>query len=411
MAETMTSRQRVHAAIHFEKPDRVPIDLNGMGASGIHVRCYQGLKDRLGLDSPNKIIDRMQLLADVEPEMQDRFHLDVLPLNANYAMWQSLPTTKGTKRTLPTGQEVYFSPDTEISIDGNGNWFLLDASGTATAEMPRDGFYFDFLRPTMAGHIHPAKYQPPMTIPEETLTAVQQVAESLHANTDKAILGWGGSMSLVGLSSLLSSNITQGSLDVWLAMLMVEKETAHEMMGRAVDSAIARLKLLHQAVGDRAEMWGIASDDAGTQRSELMSPDLFAEMIKPHYARLCGWVHENTNWKTYLHSCGSIHGFIGHWIDAGIDILNPVQISAGNMQPERLMEDFGGRIVFWGGGCDTQHVLPKGSPEEIRQHVQHNLEAFRAKDGGFVFTQVHNIQADVPPENVEAMLRAAYDFG
>jgi uroporphyrinogen decarboxylase len=332
-------------------------------------------------------------------------------LNTNYAVWQATSTTKGTKRTLPTGQKVYFSPDTEISIDENGNWFLHDASGTPIAEMPNNGFYFDFLHPTMAGHIDPAKYTPPMTILEETLTAVQQLAEDLYTNTDKAILGWGGSMSLVGLSSLLSSNITQGSLDMWLAMLMVEKETANEMMGRAVDSSIARLKLLHQAVGNRTEIWGIASDDAGTQRSELISPDLFAEMIKPHYTRLCNWVHENTNWKTYLHSCGSIHGFIRHWIDAGIDILNPVQISAENMQPERLMEDYGGRIVFWGGGCDTQHMLPKGSPEEIRQHVQHNLEAFQAKEGGFVFTQVHNIQADVPPENVEAMLRAAHDFG
>jgi uroporphyrinogen-III decarboxylase len=134
-------------------------------------------------------------------------------------------------------------------------------------------------------------------------------------------------------------------------------------------------------------------------------------MIKPHYKKLCDWVHNNTNWKTYLHSCGSIYRYIHEWIDSGIDILNPVQISAVNMQPERLMEDFGGRVVFWGGGCDTQKMLPLGTPNEVREHVRHNLKSFASGDGGYVFTQVHNIQQNVPVENVEAMLAAAYEFG
>ena len=134
-------------------------------------------------------------------------------------------------------------------------------------------------------------------------------------------------------------------------------------------------------------------------------------MIKPHYKRLCDWVHTNTNWKTFLHSCGSIYHYIPEWIDAGIDILNPVQISAANMNPERLMEAYGGKIVFWGGGCDTQTVLPRGTPDEVREHVRRNVEVFTGTTGGFVFAQVHNIQQDVPAENVEAMLDAAYEAG
>ena len=191
---------------------------------------------------------------------------------------------------------------------------------------------------------------------------------------------------------------------------MTEKQTAHDMMGRYVDSIIARLTLYHQAVGDRPVAWGMSSDDAGTQRGELLSPDLFAEMIKPHYKRLCDWIHAHTGWKTFLHSCGCVHGFIAHWIDAGVDILNPVQISAARMSPERLMSDFGGRVVFWGGGCDTQKMLPLGKPEEIRRHVRHNLTVFDAGGGGYVFTQVHNIQANVPAANIEAMFRAAYEY-
>ena len=134
-------------------------------------------------------------------------------------------------------------------------------------------------------------------------------------------------------------------------------------------------------------------------------------MIKPHYKRLCDWVHTHTNWKTYLHSCGSIYHYIPHWIEAGIDILNPVQISAANMEPERLMESFGGKVVFWGGGCDTQKVLPLGTSEEIGEHVRHNIEVLGSGEGGYVFTQVHNIQQNVPVENVEAMFDAAYRYG
>jgi uroporphyrinogen-III decarboxylase len=193
-------------------------------------------------------------------------------------------------------------------------------------------------------------------------------------------------------------------------MLMTEKETANDMMGRYVDSVIDRTRQYHQALGDRVMIWGIASDDAGTQRGPLVAPEVFKEMIVPHYRRLCEWVHRNTSWKTFLHSCGSVHDYIGQWIGAGVDILNPVQISAANMEPERLMAEFGGKVVFWGGGCDTQNVLPHATPEEVRRHVRHNLEVFTAGSGGYVFTQVHNIQQNVPVENVVAMLAEAREF-
>jgi uroporphyrinogen-III decarboxylase len=278
--------------------------------------------------------------------------------------------------------------------------------------MPKAGFYFDFIRPTMANHkIDPAAFKPPATVSDEELKAFAARAEYLYKNTDKAILGWGASISFFGLSALLSDNITQGSLDEWLCMLMVEKEAATDMMGRATDAAINRLKLYHQAAGDKIDIWGVSSDDAGTQRGPLLQPELYREMIAPHYKRFCQWTHRNTPYKTFLHSCGSVYEYIADWIEAGIDILNPVQISAANMEPERLMREFGGKIVFWGGGCNTQEVLPHASPSEIREHVRRNIQAFSRPEGGFVFNQVHNIQPDVPVENVEAMLQAAWDFG
>jgi uroporphyrinogen decarboxylase len=195
-----------------------------------------------------------------------------------------------------------------------------------------------------------------------------------------------------------------------MMMLMTEKETCHAMMDRAVDATLKCLSLVKQAVGDYCFAWGIASDDSGTQRGEFIRPQLWAEMIKPHYKKMCDWIHANTSWKTFLHSCGSIYHLVPHLIEAGIDILNPVQTSAANMDPARLKHEFGDRVVFWGGGCDTQRVLGHATPDAIRQHVKERIETF-SPGGGYVFNQIHNIQANVPAENIIAMFDAAYEFG
>ncbi len=407
----MTSRERVRRALNFQKPDRVPIDLGGMRASGIAASAYSRLKDRLGLQSPTKVADAMQILAEVEPEMLERLHIDVVALDVGTAAWAMADAASGIEKRLFDGTEVYFPPATNIREDAEGGWLLCDGSGLPFARMPRAGFYFDYMRPTMAGRIVPPRFRPRDDVPDEQLEALAARARHLHEQTDKAILGWGAALSLVGLSALLAENITQGSLDAWLAMLMTEKPTAHEMMGRYVDATIKCFELYHQAIGERAIAWGVGSDDAGTQRGELLSPELYAEMILPHYKRLCEWVHAHTGWKTFLHSCGCVHDYVEGWIDAGVDILNPVQISATRMEPRQLMDEFGGRIVFWGGGCDTQQVLPLASLQQVRRHVRENLEIFGAGEGGFVFTQVHNIQPNVPAENIEAMLEAAWQFG
>jgi len=407
----MTSRERVLKTVNFEEPDRVPIDLGAIRASGINAVVYDEMKRRMGLDTPTKIHDPMQILAEVEPEFIERWRVDVVPLEASTAEWAVQDYREGVRKRLFCGREVWFPPGTSIRENVDGSWVLCRADGTAFARMPKDGFYFDFVRDTMAsGRIEPNAFRPRMSISEEELRRLERHAKRLYENTDKAILGWGASITMIGLSALLSDNITQGRLDTWLCMLMTEKETCHEMMGRYVDAVVSCLGQYCEAVGDRAFAWGVASDDAGTQRGEIMSADLFKEMIIPHYKRLCDWVHANTSWKTYLHSCGSIHDFIPLWIEAGVDILNPVQISAAKMEPERLKEEFGRKVVLWGGGRDTQKVLPLGTPEEVREHVRCNVEVF-APGGGYVFTQVHNIQQNVPAGNVEAMLEAAYEFG
>jgi uroporphyrinogen decarboxylase len=385
-----------------------------MKASGITVKAYNGLKAALGIRTPTRIWDTRLMIASVEEEVLQRFHGDIVPLDVSFVVQDARPDGEWKPVTLYEGAEGLLPPDVDVSLDPDGRWVLLDADGSPTSfRMPRGGYYFDDIAFDRTGlKIDPAAFTPVSGFSDEQLRALEARCKQVTENTGYAMLGWGGGVCFLGLSLITDrlSNVTMGLPSEWMIMLMTEKETCHEMMDRSVDAAIRCFEQLHDAVGDAPFAWGIASDDSGTQRSEFIRPELWAEMIKPHYARLCAWVHRNTGWKTFLHCCGSIHGLIPHMIEAGVDILNPIQTSAANMQPERLVAEFGGKIVFWGGGCDTQRVLPTATTEEIREHVRERLAIFKL-GGGYVFNQVHNIQTNIPAENIIAMLDAAYEYG
>ena len=353
------------------------------------------------------------MIAVVEDEVLRRLHVDVIPLDLSGVLGLVRPDSEWTARWLFDGTEVLFPPDTNIAEDAEGNWTLLKADGSpSTFRMPKGGYYFDDTSFNKGDRIDPRKFRPISDVPDEQLNILSQYGRALYRNTDYAILGWGFGVCFLGLSLITdrASNVTQGLADEWMVMLMTEKETCHEMMDRSVEATIKCLELMNQAVGDYCFAWGIAADDSGTQRGEFIRPGLWAEMLKPHYKKLCDWIHANTPWKVFLHSCGSIHNLLPHFIEAGIDILNPVQTSAANMDPARLKVEFGDRLVFWGGGCDTQRILGQAGPDEIRQHVKERIEIF-SPGGGYVFNQVHNIQANVPPENIIAMFDAAHEFG
>jgi uroporphyrinogen-III decarboxylase len=409
----MTPRERVARAVNHQIPDRVPIDLGGMKASGIAVSAYERLKRQLGIGTPTRALDARFMIAVVEDEVLRRLHVDVVPLDLSILLSTSRPDCEWVPRRLFDGTEVLFPPDTRIAEDAAGNWILLQPDGSPTSyQMPRDGYYFDDISFSQGGRIDPHKFRPVANIPDEHLALLEKYSRSLYDHTDYAVLGWGFGVCFLGLSLITdrASNVTQGFYGEWMTMLMKDKETCHEMMDRSVEATIRCLTLVNQAVGDRCFAWGIAADDSGTQRGEFIRPELWAEMVQPHYKKLCTWMHAHTPWKVYLHSCGSVYHLLPHFIDAGIDIFNPVQTSAANMDPARLKQQFGDRLVFWGGGCDTQQVLGRARPEEIRQHVRQRLDIFRP-GGGYVFNQVHNIQANVPPENILAMFEAAYEFG
>jgi hypothetical protein len=409
----VTSRERVQKAVNFQAPDRVPVDLGGMKATGIAATAYARLKGLQGLGGPTRVLDPRFMIAVVEEQVLKRFHADVLPVDLSGIASAVRPVGEWIPRAAFDGTPLLFPPGTGIREETDGSWILLDAGGEDTVfRMPKGGYYFDDTAFNRGGRIDPSSFRPQADIPDEALRLLADYTEGLHRDTEYALLGWGFGVCFLGLSLITdrSSNVTQGRPDEWMMMLLTEKETCHQLMDRSVEAAISCLKLASQAVGDRCFAWGIASDDSGTQRGEFISPDLWAEMIKPHYTKLCGWLHRHTKMKAFFHCCGSIPGLIPHLIEAGVDILNPVQTSAAGMDPAVLKSRFGGRIVFWGGGCDTQSVLPSAGPEEVREHVRERMRIFKP-GGGYVFNQVHNIQANVPAENIQAMLEAAHDFG
>jgi len=182
------------------------------------------------------------------------------------------------------------------------------------------------------------------------------------------------------------------------------------IFARQTAQAIENMELYRQAVGDCIAAIFVSGTDFGTQRGEFISPDLYRELYQPFHKQMNDWVHTHTNWKTLYHCCGSVYLLISSFIEAGVDVLNPVQCSAANMEPERLKQEFGDRLVFWGGGVDTQHTLPFGTPDEVRCQVRERIRVF-APGGGYVFNPIHNIQANTPIENVVAMFEAAREFG
>jgi hypothetical protein len=409
----MKPRERVAKAINFEEADRVPIDLGGHKASTISVETYDRVRRQLGLGDMPRVCDTPGMTAIVEEPVRRRFEVDVMPVDLSMVPGLTSPAGDWVPRRLFTGTDVLFPPRTRIREEPDGSWVLLNNQGEPTSfHMPKGGYYFDDVSFNRGEVYDPAKFHPIDDIPDETLKKMEAYSRELYGGTDYALLGWGGGVCFLGLSIVTDprSNVTMGMTNEWMMMLLTEKETCHDLMNRSVEASIKCLNLLHQAVGGRCFAWGIASDDSGTQRGEFIKPSLWAEMLKPHYRKLCDWVHQHTPWKTFMHSCGSVYYLIPHFIEAGIDILNPVQTSAANMDPTRLKQEYGRKIVFWGGGCDTQSVLGGSTPEQVREHVRERLKIF-APGGGYVFTQVHNIQRNVPTENVFAMLDAAREFG
>jgi uroporphyrinogen decarboxylase len=344
-------------------------------------------------------------LANVEEAVRQRFHVDVAALDmvgvdwvrADCA-WQPWTLADGSPCMIP----VTFNP----VLDENGDWVIRNERGEITARMPKGGYYFD-------GLVHPlaevdtvdalealAERWPPIS--NEVLDCLHDQARELYERTEYAIMGGFG-------GSFLEAGQGLRGWDTFMMDLALRPDFVERLLDIMLEHYIENVQRYIDAVGEYVQLINVGGD-LGTQNGPQLSTAMYSALIQPHQKAFWTYIHEHSDLYIFLHCCGGIYPLIPGLIDAGVDVLNPVQTSAAGMDPVRLKHEFGEQIVFWGGGCDTQMVLGNASPEEIREHVHDRIRIF-APGGGFVFNQIHNIQVNVPPENIVAMLEAAYDFG
>jgi len=390
----MNSRERVLAAINHQQPDRVPIDFGGTRQSGIAASTYHKLKQRLGINTSTRVYDLYQMLAEIEEPLLERFGADVIGLNRpavafgirneNWKCWR-LPD--GTPVEVPGG----FQPD----IEPDGGLLLRHPNGAPMARMPKGGFYFDRLdKYPGAAHADPEKLAVPMLSIEDCDHLGAQ-AEAYYENTDRAIIA------ALGPPYELFFGLGTGDFPGWMITLAAEPAYVRTLYERLTEAWLENLRRFYASVGDRVHILQF-NDDLGTQEAPFLSPRMFRELIMPYYQRGLDWVHQHTRMKVFMHNDGAIFNLIPTLIEMGVDILNPVQTSARGMDPVKLKEQFGARLVFWGGACDCQGTLAFGTPAQVAREVAENVRIF-APGGGYVLASVHNIQANVPPENVLAL--------
>jgi hypothetical protein len=413
-------RKRVLDAISHRSPDGAPMDFGGSATTGVHVSCVAKLRDYYGLEKRLvKVCEPFQMLGLIEDDLKEAIGVDVAPLtgrgtffgfdNRDWRPW----TFNGLEVLVPDG----FRTTVEPEKGGTLIYPKGDLSARPSGHMPKDGFFFDAIirqKPIDLDHLDPSdnteQYQP---LTEAQLDEIEQDARAL-GNGEYAVFASLANTNLGDIAWVPGPDLIEpkGVRDVaeWYMLTASHPDIVHKIFERQVEVGIGNLERIHQRLGDDAiDVIFLCGADFGTQTSSFCSVRTFDSLWKPHYAELCDWIHKNTPWKTFKHSCGSSERFFESMIDAGIDIVNPVQCSAKGMDPRMLKEKYKGRLVFWGGGVDTQRTLPFGTPGEVRAEVLERCEIF-SQGGGFVFNTIHNVQANTPVENMVAMFEAVKEF-
>jgi len=412
----MKSRERVKMSINHKQVDRVPIDLGSMRSTGIATIAYNNLRKKLGITKGlAKMYDFIQQLAYPEKEIRDLFHVDVI--DAGQAFLNN--DSEWRKWTLNDGSKCLIPKYLNVEIDKEGTVLLKNNDNVILGKKPKSSLYVD-----QSYWVYKDLPKIPNTFDDKDL--VKQLwaipsppwylnifndsdyklfinnIKKLHDETDYAI------MLSVGCNLFETGNFLRG-MENFLSDIYLDKNGTKRLIDKLVEGNMKFLDRVLRGVGEYVDLLQFG-DDLGLQNGPFMSPDVFKEIFMPRYKKMWDFVHNNTDCKIFLHSCGSVFELLPHLIDAGVDVLNPVQTTAVNMEPEKLKKEFGKYITFWGGGCNTRDVLPNKTPTEVKEDVKRRIEIF-SKGGGFVFNQTHNILADVKPENVIAMLEAAYEYG
>jgi hypothetical protein len=417
-APVTKSRERFLASLRHRQPSGIPIDFGGTAVTGIHATCVAALRDHYGLEKrPVKIHEPFQMLGLVEEDLRAAMGIDVVGVFACKTMF-GFPADQW-KTWKFHGLEVLIPGDFNVTVDDRGDTLIYPEGDTAVApsgRMPEGGYFFDCI-------VRQEKFDEENLDPEDNMeefTRISQedldhLARSVQAAAETGlgvIASFGGTA--LGDIALVPGPFLKhpkGIRDVaeWYVSTRSRQDYIHRIFQRQCEVAIQNLERIHAVIGDSVDAVFLCGTDFGTQTSSFCSESTFRSLYFPYYKQMNDWIHAHTQWRTFKHSCGAVMRFIPAMIEAGFDILNPVQCSATGMDPEKLKTSFGQDLVFWGGGVDTQQVLPFGTAAEVREQVLRRCETF-AGGGGFVFNSIHNVQARTPVENIVAMLDAVQEF-
>lgn len=416
--EAMTSRERLAAALNHRQPDRIPIDFGSTAVTGIHASCVAALRDYYGLEKrPVRVHEPFQMLGMVEEDLRAAMGLDVTGVFPRGTMF-GFPA-EGWKSWEFNGLEVLVPEKFNVTTGSNGDTLIYPEGDTTvppSGRMPKGGYFFDCIirqQPLDEENLDPEdNLEEYGAVSQEDLDHLARATQTASATGLGVIASLGGT----GFGDIAfvpgpSLKHPRGIRDVteWYVSTSSRQDYIHKVFERQCEIALANLERLAAVMGASVQAVFLCGTDFGTQTSSFCSVKTFRNLYFPYYKLLCDWIHAHTPWKIFKHSCGAVAKFVPSFIEAGIDILNPVQCSAAGMDPEQLKANFGSQIVFWGGGVDTQRVLPFATPAEVRGQVLRRCEIF-APGGGFVFNTIHNVQARTPIENVVAMIDAVHEF-
>jgi hypothetical protein len=389
----------------------------------MHVSSVYALRQHLGLDEPGepvKVTNIYQMLGEIRPDLAEALGVDVIPLprpknsfgidNRDRKEWT---TPNGTPVLVPGGFNTDPEPDGYILMYPQG-----DTEAAPSGRMPNGGYYFDAIERQPPLDDEALKVEDNLEefdpLSEEELDFYRREAERLYTETDMAIVanmggtGFGDVAHVPGVQLKDPQGIR--SVEEWYLSLVKRPDFVRELFERQCATALNNLERFHEAIGDRVVALFVSGTDFGGQENLLIAPRTYRELFKPFHRRINDWIHEHTSWKSFTHTDGSVSRLLPDFVEAGFDILNPVQWTAKGMNPTELKERFGAEFTFWGAGIDTQKTLPFGTPDEIREEVRRQIETF-GPGGGFVFASVHNVQAEVPVENLLALFEAFRAYG
>lgn len=408
------SKDRLTASLNHKQPDRIPVDIGGTTVTGIHILAIERLREHYGLEKhPVRLVEPYQMLGEVENDLAEVLHLDIKGIPARGTLF-GFPNEDWKEFRTLWGQVIMVPGKFNTVTDDNGDVIIYpegDKTAKPSGKMPKSGYFFDTI-------IRQDSFDENNLDPEDNTEEFQLLTKddltywvdnvSMLKDSGKGVIANFGGTGLGDIALVPAPFLKnpKGIRDIteWYMSTLMRPDYIKSIFEKQVEIAIENFKRLYEVIGNNIDVLFLCGTDFGTQTSSFCSPETFDDLYLPYYKKMTDWVHTNTTWKTFKHSCGAVEPFMDHFIKAGIDIINPVQINATGMDPKILKQKYGKNLVFWGGGIDTQKVLPFGTPAQVEKQVIDLCEIF-GKDGGFVFNTIHNIQANVPVENLAAIFR------